>query len=124
MHMPCLCCCAGSVTVGFGPGGSSLLVDPDELEEKACEALISLTFPYHFDLTASTTATPAAASATPTATAAAPQLVMGDGLLTSHTWGRMSSDMYLDAYEVCRLGVGQVAEFTRGYLNKERLLTA
>ncbi len=91
---------------------------------QACEATISLTFPYHFDLTVGG-AQVALGASTPNVAAAAPAtLVIGDGVLASHTWGCMSTDQYLDAYEVCRLGVSRVAEFSRGYLAKERLMTA
>eukprot|EP00798_Chlamydomonas_sp_ICE-L_P020430 gene20430-27218_t len=92
-----------------------LLVDPESAEEQAAESTISLAFPYHWKLdTPKDKDTPAGPAV----------LEMGDGVLSSLTWGCLSSDQFLDAMEVCKLAVSRVAKFTRSYLDKERSLTA
>mmetsp|Transcript_17594 Transcript_17594/g.37994 ORF Transcript_17594/g.37994 Transcript_17594/m.37994 type:complete len:242 (+) Transcript_17594:63-788(+) len=91
----------GSVSCALGEGGA-LLLDPDAGEEQAALAVVSLAFPYHFDLTAGGKG----------------MRVVQEEVLASHTWGCCSLDQYLDVMTVAKLACGQLADFSRVVLTK------
>ena len=70
---------------------------------QAASAVISVTHPFHFDLTAEE----AQGRGVP---------VVRPDVLVSHTWGNFSQDQYLDTLTTIERACVQVAEFSRLYL--------